>query len=56
MRRQSLKRRGFEIGKARLLREGSEVALISTGLMTPRALEAAAQLAAEGTQRFAQTH
>ena len=32
---------GFEIGKARLLRDGSDVAIISTGLMTGRALEAA---------------
>ncbi|MCI0540330.1 MAG: hypothetical protein L0Z50_34435 [Verrucomicrobiales bacterium] len=38
----------FEIGKARLLREGTQVALISTGLMTQRTLEAAAQLAGEG--------
>jgi len=38
----------FEIGKARLLRRGSDVALISMGLMTQRALEAAARLAGEG--------
>ncbi len=38
----------FEIGKARLLREGSDVALISTGLMTQRTLEAATQLAGAG--------
>jgi transketolase len=31
----------FEIGRARLLREGGDVAIISTGLMTGRALEAA---------------
>jgi transketolase len=37
----------FEIGKARLLQDGSDVALISTGLMTGRALEAAAALAGE---------
>jgi len=38
----------FEIGKARLLRDGNEVAIISTGLMTARALEAAATLADSG--------
>lgn len=36
----------FEIGHARLLRDGDDVAILSTGLMTGRALEAAAQLAA----------
>ncbi len=35
----------FELGRAKLLRPGKDVALISTGLMTGRALEAAAQLA-----------
>jgi transketolase len=34
----------FELGKAKLLRDGGDVALISTGLMTARALDAAAQL------------
>lgn len=34
----------FEIGKAKLLSEGSDVAIISTGLMTARALKAVAQL------------
>jgi transketolase len=38
----------FEIGKARLLRTGHEVALVSTGMMTQRTLEAAAQLASRG--------
>lgn len=38
----------FEIGKGETLREGSDVALIATGLMTAEALEAAEQLAAEG--------
>ena len=38
----------FEIGKARLLRDGNDVAIISTGLMTSRALEAAATLADSG--------
>lgn len=40
----------FEIGKARLLRDGADVGLISTGIMTERALEAAAILAARGIQ------
>ena len=34
----------FELGKAKLLRDGGDVALISTGLMTARALDAATQL------------
>nr|MBA3709497.1 transketolase family protein [Planctomycetota bacterium] len=38
----------FEIGKARLLRDGGDAAIVSTGLMTPRALDAADTLAAEG--------
>jgi transketolase len=38
----------FEIGKARLLRDGGDVAIVSTGLMTGRALEAANALAARG--------
>ena len=38
----------FEIGKARVLRKGSDVGFISTGLMTERALDAAATL---GTRR-----
>jgi transketolase len=37
----------FEIGTARLLQDGTDVGLISTGLMTGRVLEAAAQLAQE---------
>ncbi len=40
----------FEIGKGEVLREGSDVALISTGLMTAEALEAADALAAGGIQ------
>ena len=40
----------FEIGKGETLREGSDVALIATGLMTAEALGAAEQLAAEGIQ------
>ena len=40
----------FEIGKARLLREGADVAIVSTGLMTGRALQAARDLEAGGTR------
>src|SRR5580692_8245003 len=36
--------RRFELGKAHLLREGADAAIISTGLMTGRALEAASHL------------
>jgi transketolase len=35
----------FELGKAKLLREGADVLVISSGLLTMRALEAAADLA-----------
>lgn len=34
----------FELGKARLLRNGTDALIVSTGLMTMRALETAAQL------------
>ncbi len=37
----------FEIGKASLLRDGDDVALISTGIMTARALDAATKLTAK---------
>lgn len=40
----------FEIGKGEVLREGSDVALISTGLMTAEALAAADELAEAGIQ------
>jgi transketolase len=40
----------FEIGRARLLRDGKDVAIISTGLMTARALEAGSLLAKENVQ------
>ena len=40
----------FQIGKARLLRDGHDVAIISTGLMTGRALEACSLLARENFQ------
>jgi transketolase len=40
----------FEIGKARKLRLGSDAAIISTGLMTGRALEAADRLSEAGTR------
>jgi transketolase len=36
----------FEIGKAKLLRDGAEVLIISSGIMTMRALETAKALAA----------
>ena len=38
----------FEIGKAEVLREGTDVALIATGLMTAEALAAAEALSAQG--------
>jgi transketolase len=38
----------FEIGKAKLLRDGTDVAIVSTGLMTGRALAAARELADDG--------
>ena len=38
----------FEVGKAVLLRDGNDVALVSTGLMSERALQASALLEAEG--------
>lgn len=38
----------FEIGKAITLREGTDATIVSTGLMTARAMEAANILAAEG--------
>jgi transketolase len=38
----------FEIGKASLLRDGADVGIISTGVQTVRALEAADLLAVEG--------
>ncbi len=40
----------FEIGKARRLRHGDDLLFISTGLMTGRALEAAAALSPEGIE------
>jgi transketolase len=38
----------FELGKARLLRDGGDVAIISTGLMTARALKAVEELSSRG--------
>ncbi|OWV65455.1 transketolase [Rhizobium sp. R339] len=38
----------FELGKAKLLRDGKDTLIISSGLMTMRALEAAAQLRNDG--------
>ncbi|SER85783.1 transketolase [Azotobacter beijerinckii] len=40
----------FELGKAKTLTSGNEVLVISTGLMTMRALEAAEQLRADGVE------
>lgn len=40
----------FEIGKANVLRDGSDVAIIACGLMVSRALEAADKLAAQGVK------
>ncbi|SIR33074.1 transketolase subunit B [Rhizobium sp. RU35A] len=37
----------FQLGKAQMIREGKDVLVISTGLMTMRALDAAVQLAAD---------
>ncbi len=38
----------FELGKGQLLREGSDVTIVATGIMVNSALEAAEKLAAEG--------
>ncbi len=38
----------FVLGKAVTLREGSDVTIISTGMMTPKALDAVEQLAKHG--------
>lgn len=38
----------FEIGKANVLKEGNDVAIMANGVMVSMALEAAAELAAEG--------
>ena len=40
----------FEIGRAKMLREGSDVLIISSGLMTMRALEAAKMLSEHGVE------
>ena len=40
----------FELGKAKLLRDGSDALVISSGLMTMRALEAAAALEKDGVR------
>lgn len=40
----------FELGKAKLLRDGQDVLFISTGLMTMRTLEAAEKLAADNVE------
>lgn len=41
---------GFEIGKAIVMRKGTDVSIISTGVMTSRALEAAKTLEESGVQ------
>jgi transketolase len=46
----SSEERGFAIGRAIAMREGAEVAILSTGVMTSRALKAAEMLAAEGIE------
>lgn len=38
----------FELGKGEVLREGDDVTVVACGMMVPRALEAAEQLAEEG--------
>ena len=38
----------FEIGKGEVVREGSDIAIIATGIMVAKALEAAEELAKEG--------
>ena len=40
----------FVLGRANLVREGADCVIISTGLMTARALESAEALASQGTQ------
>ena len=40
----------FRIGRAAKLREGTDVTLIACGVLVPRALDAAAQLAGQGVQ------
>lgn len=42
----------FKLGQAVVLREGTDVTIISTGVQTTRALEAAEQLAAEGVSAY----
>jgi len=39
----------FQLGRAALLRDGADVLIVSSGLMTERALEAARELEADGT-------
>ncbi|MEM8754364.1 MAG: transketolase C-terminal domain-containing protein [Pseudomonadota bacterium] len=40
----------FELGRARMLRDGGDALVVSSGFMTMRALDAAAALAAEGIE------
>ena len=46
----------FELGKAKVLRDGTDVVLISSGLMTMRALQAAKDLADAQRRRRRRTH
>ena len=46
----------FELGKAKVLRGGTDVVLISSGLMTMRALQAAAELADTPRRRRRRAH
>jgi transketolase len=41
---------GFEIGRAVTAREGSDITIVSTGVQTARAMQAASDLASEGIQ------
>jgi transketolase len=40
----------FEVGKATVMRDGDDVALVATGIMVSRALEAAEELAKQGVE------
>jgi pyruvate dehydrogenase E1 component beta subunit len=42
-------RYAIELGKARVVREGSDVTVVALGALVPQALRAARELAAEGT-------
>ena len=42
----------FKVGKAEVLREGTDVAIIANGILVPEAMEAAEALAAEGISAY----